>query len=123
MEYALLIHMPEELAESASEPEREEVLAAHRRLQSDSKRSGEFVAAIQLMPTTATTTVRHHGEQSAVLDGPFMETKELLAGFYLLDCESLEEAIEYARRIPTFGCGAIEIRPVAYRELQPGGED
>lgn len=116
MRYALIIYMSEDLADHASESEREAVLDEHRALQSDSKARREFVAAVQLMPSTAATSVRRLGEEAAITDGPFLESKELLAGFYLLDCKSLDEAVEYARRIPTYG-GAVEVRPVAYEEI------
>jgi len=70
-----------------------------------------------LKPTKTATTVRVPKDgQAIVLDGPFAETKEQLAGFYILECRDLDEAIEWAKRIPT-SCkgdsGCIEIRPVA----------
>jgi hypothetical protein len=67
------------------------------------------------MPTTTATTLRKGGEQ-LVTDGPFAETKEQLLGFYVVDCASLEDAIETARLLAqaaTHGTGAYEIRPIA----------
>jgi len=67
------------------------------------------------MPTSTATTVRHQDNQVLVTDGPFAETKEQLAGCYILDCENLHEAIEWASKIPT-ACdgreGSVEIRPI-----------
>ena len=117
MRYALMIHVTEDVCDDASEAERERTMDAHRALQADSKARGEFVATARLMPAATATTVRQRGESCSIVDGPFQETKELLAGFYLLDCESLDVALEYARRIPTFGSGSVEVRPVAWGEL------
>ena len=117
MRYALIIHVPEAGWDDASEAEREQTLEAHRALQADSKSKGEFAAAVRLMPAATATTVHQRGESCTIVDGPFQETKELLAGFYLVDCESLDDALEYARRIPTFGGGSVEVRPVAWGEL------
>jgi hypothetical protein len=68
-----------------------------------------------LAPTSTATTVRvRHGE-TLVTDGPFAETKEQLAGYYIIECENLDEAIEWASKIPTAckgGEGCIEIRPM-----------
>jgi len=71
------------------------------------------------MPTTAATTLRK-GKEAMVLDGPFAETKEQLLGFFIVDCASLEEALETARDLARAnpGTGAYEIRPVAL--FRPG---
>jgi len=75
-----------------------------------------LLAADPLQPTATATTVRTENGRPLVLDGPFAETKEQLAGYYTLDCKDLDEAIEWAAKIPT-GCkggeGCIEIRPLA----------
>ena len=75
-----------------------------------------MLAADPLQPTATATTVRTENGRPLVLDGPFAETKEQLAGYYTLDCKDLDEAIEWAAKIPT-GCkcgeGCIEIRPLA----------
>ncbi len=80
---------------------------------------GEAAAAIMrggaaLYPTTTATTVRVGGDTKEVVtsDGPFMETKEVLTGFYLLDCADLDEAISWASRIPAARTGTVEVRPV-----------
>ena len=75
------------------------------------------------MPTTAATTLRS-GAEPLVIDGPFAETKEQLLGFYVVDCATLEEAIDVARRlmVPRTAAGlssALEIRPISI--FQPGG--
>jgi hypothetical protein len=77
--------------------------------------SGRLVAAEPLHPGHTATTVRLRNGQTALYDGPFAETKELLAGFYLIDAKDLNEALNIAARIPPAKYGSIEVRPV--REL------
>ncbi len=77
--------------------------------------SGRLVAAEPLHPVDTATTVRVRNGQVTLYDGPFAETKELLAGFYLVDAKDLDEALAIAGRIPPAKYGSIEVRPV--REL------
>jgi hypothetical protein len=79
---------------------------------------GKLGPVARLMPTTAATTVRNDREPALVLDGPFAETKEQLAGFYLVDADDLDDAIRIAVKIPAARVGSVEVRPV--RELAPG---
>lgn len=116
MYYALLIHQAEEAWEQTREPERQAALAAHRKLQQDSKERGVFRATARLAHSTAATTLRRRAGDEVLVDGPYLETKELLAGFYILECESLEEALAYARRIPTLG-GGVEVRPIGFHDF------
>ena len=78
---------------------------------------GVLVAAEALQPVDTATTVRVRGGKVTITDGPFAETKEQLAGFYLLDARDLNEALQMAARIPPAREGSIEVRPV--RELAP----
>jgi hypothetical protein len=76
-------------------------------------RSGKLGPAVRLMPTTAATTIRKDRDPPLVIDGPFAETKEALLGFYLVDCVSLEEAVDFAQDLARANPGgAYEIRPV-----------
>jgi len=81
------------------------------------RESGVLVAAEALQPVDTASTVRVRGGRMTVTDGPFAETKEQLAGFYLLDARDLNEAIQMAAKIPPAREGSIEVRPV--RELTP----
>jgi hypothetical protein len=85
------------------------------------KDSGHFITGAPLHPVHTATTVRVRNGQAAVTDGPFAETKEALAGFYLIDARDLNEAIQIASKIPPAQHGSIEIRPV--RELQVDATD
>ena len=78
--------------------------------------AGAFVAGDALQESSTATTVRlpdtpDSSEDAVVTDGPFAETKEQLGGYYVLDCKDLDEALEYAKKIPLFG-GKVEVRPV-----------
>ena len=79
--------------------------------------SGVLIAAEPLHPVETATTVRVRNGRVSVTDGPFAETKEQLAGFYLVDARDLNEAVQIASKIPPAREGSIEVRPV--RELSP----
>lgn len=81
--------------------------------------SGRLLAAEPLHPPHSATTVRMRNGKAALFDGPFSETKELLAGFYLVEATDLDDALEIAARIPPVKYGSIEVRPV--RELNVAG--
>ncbi len=74
--------------------------------------SGHMIAAEALQPVHTATTVRVRNGKASVTDGPFAETKEQLAGFYLVDARDLNEALQLAARIPPARVGSVEVRPV-----------
>ena len=74
--------------------------------------SGHCLASEALQPVATATTVRVRDGKTSVTDGPFAETKECLAGFYMVDAKDLDEAIQIASRIPPARIGSIEVRPV-----------
>ncbi|MES1261339.1 MAG: YciI family protein [Acidobacteriota bacterium] len=71
-----------------------------------------YIGGEALHPTSSATTVRVRDGKLSTTDGPFAETKEQLGGYYLLDCKDLDEAIEYAAKIPGASTGSVEIRPI-----------
>jgi hypothetical protein len=79
-------------------------------------KSGQFKAGHGLQPTPTATTVRVQNGKRVVTDGPFAETKEQLAGYYLVEAKDLDEAIAIAARIPSARIGAVEIRPIIAEE-------
>ena len=85
------------------------------------KTRGAYEAGEALQPTATATTVRVVDGQTVATDGPYAETKEALGGFYLVEAADLDEAIDYASRIPGARRGAVEIRPIF--ELAPSGRD
>lgn len=86
----------------------------------DLRRSGLLVAAEALQPIDTATTVRVRNGRVTVTDGPFAETKEQLAGFYLIDARDLNEAIQVAAKIPPARAGSVEVRPVRELDVQGG---
>ena len=76
------------------------------------RKSGKCIASEALQPTHTGATVRVRDGKVSVTDGPFMETKEVLAGFYLVEATSLEEATRIAAQIPPARVGSIEVRPI-----------
>lgn len=112
MQYILLIYAEERAWESLSEDERHAMYAEYGRLNGELRAQGKLVAGDELQPVATATTVQVRDGQTLVSDGPFAETKEALGGYYLLAAESLDEAIEWAARIPSARVGTIEIRPV-----------
>jgi hypothetical protein len=81
------------------------------------RKSGQLIAAEALESTRTSKTVRLRDGKVSITDGPFAETKEQLAGFYLIDARDFKDAIEVASKIPPTRAGSVEIRPV--RELNP----
>jgi hypothetical protein len=118
MRYMMLIYSHED--ETATPGTLGTVAAAHRVVMEEAHRRGAFCAADPLEPSATATTVRVQDGGVLVTDGPFAETKEQLAGYYILDCEDLDEALAWAAKIPT-GCagsaGCVEIRPI--RQMPP----
>jgi hypothetical protein len=117
MLYAVLCYHAEAAVSAMTGREDEAMMAGIADVKDKLAGEGKLAAAVRLMPTTAATTVRE-GREMLVLDGPFAETKEQLLGFYVIDCASLEEAIEATRRLaePRIAAGltgALEIRPIA----------
>jgi hypothetical protein len=110
MRYALLVCFDENT--ELSEEDNERLEAEFMGFQEEMEARGVLVSRERLRPTSLSTTVRVRDEGLVVADGPFAETKEQIAGFYIIECEDLDEAIEIAARNPGARYGTIEIRPV-----------
>ncbi|MDE3191593.1 MAG: YciI family protein [Acidobacteriota bacterium] len=113
MHYLLLIHDDESADNGDLMPE---YTAYTQELQA----SGALVGANQLQPSDTATTVRVRNGEQVVTDGPFAEAKEVLGGYYLIDVDSLDEALEWAAKIPSARYGGIEVRPVVMRRAEVG---
>jgi hypothetical protein len=115
MRYMLLIHMDAEAVATMTREEFEDCVASQAPIMDRMAKQGVFVDAAPLQPSTTATTLRLRGDQVALTDGPFSETKEQLAGYYIVDCKDLDEAIAWAGQLPILfrpGWGAsVEIRP------------
>jgi hypothetical protein len=119
MLYAILCYHDEAAVEAWSKAEEDACMAKLGVVQEKLAQQGRLGPVARLMPTTAATTLRKDREPAVVIDGPFAETKEQLLGFYVVDCASLEEALDVARDLGKANPGgAYEIRPL--RLYRPG---
>jgi hypothetical protein len=115
MQYAILCYHQEDVVCSWSREEDDAVMARLAVVQEGLAKAGKLGPVARLMPTTAATTLRKDRDPPLVIDGPFAETKEQLLGFYIVDCASLEEALDIARDLGKANPGgSYEIRPIAF---------
>jgi hypothetical protein len=112
MRFMLLVHHDEEAFGRRSEAERERLLQESVQLAQQLNRSEQYLGAAPLHPTSETTCVRVRDGKPIVTDGPFLETREQIGGYFLIDAKDLEEAIGIAARIPGARIGTVEVRPV-----------
>ena len=112
MRYMALIYTDPGDWESLSQEEQEATLGRYLALSEEARTAGAYLGAAQLAPTGDATTVRLRDQETLVTDGPYAEVKEALGGYYLFDCESLDEALEWAAKIPAAESGAVEVRPL-----------
>lgn len=113
MQYLLMIYEAEELWASKSPAEQSLVMQQHQLLNEKLLADGVSYIGHPLMPTATAVSLRVRGGSRQVTDGPFAETREQLAGFYLVDVPTLARALEYAAMIPDAATGTVEVRPVA----------
>lgn len=109
MKYVLLVHLPESAPDDV-DPEAE--MAAYARLKAELRSEGVWLGGQALRDRSITTQVRVRHDETLVVDGPMVETAEQIAGYYLIDCADLDEAVAIAARVPSARYGAIEVRPV-----------
>ena len=121
MQFIALIYADEGTWEAFTDDERESWYERYRALGREAEEAGVLAGGHELGWTRDATTVRVRSDDTLVTDGPYAEVKEALGGFYVFDCESLDEAVEWAARIPAAEHGAIEVRPVYVdpQEVQP----
>ncbi len=122
MLYAILCYNQEDVVGAWSSDEEACVMEKLSKVQEGWAHQGRLGPVARLMPTSSATTLRKGKDQPLVIDGPFAETKEQLLGFYIVDCEGLEEAIDSAKELSAAnpGTGCYEIRPVMlYNPSEP----
>jgi hypothetical protein len=109
MKYAMLIYPEPGSHESLAEDEYKSVSAEYLALRDDPR----CIGGGHLQPVETATTVRHGGSENLIIDGPYADTKEVLGGYYVFDASNLDEALEFAQRIPAVRLGgAVEVRPL-----------
>ena len=115
MLYAEFCYNNENVTSEWSKEQDDKVMRDLAAVQSKYAEAGKLGPVARLMPTTTATTLRHTHSETIVTDGPFAETKEQLLGFYVVDCASMDEALEFARDLSSANpaAGSYEIRPLA----------
>ncbi len=112
MKYLLLVHHNEDMFKRMPEGTRKEMLEESIQLCHQLAGKGQYIHASPLQPEATGTVVRVQEGKAIVTDGPFMETKEQLAGYFLVDAKDREDAIRIAERVPGARIGTVEVRPV-----------
>jgi len=114
MLYAILCYNDEDAVFAWSKEQEEATMARLIAVQTPLAEAGKLGPVARLMPTTAATTLRKGKNEPIVIDGPFAETKEQLLGFYVVDFETLDEALEFSKELAVAnpGVGSYEIRPL-----------
>ena len=112
MQYILLIHADEKGYAAMPKAQAEAGLAAYAAYTKAMGEAGVLKAGERLQPTSATTVVRSVAGKTAVVNGPYAETREQLGGYYVIDVKDLDEALSWAARCPAIHHGAVEVRPI-----------
>jgi hypothetical protein len=115
MQYILLIYSSEAMWDAKTPEQINAVMGEYGAFTESIVKSGNFKAGEELQPVTAATTVRVRNGKPQVTDGPFAETREQLGGFYLVEADNLDQAIQMAARIPSAREGCVEVRPIMTR--------
>src|SRR6516162_1371192 len=119
MRYLCLIYLDEKQMAGMTEAEMSALNARHLAFNEEILKSGQFVEAEALESAASSTCLKVRNGKVALTDGPYMETKEMVAGFYLLDARDLNEAIQLAAKLPSAPLGTVEVRPC--RNLEVNG--
>ena len=120
MRYMCLIYTNETGDDAATEAEQAATMREYMAFTQEVREKGLMEAGDPLMRTDSATTLRTRNGEIVNIDGPFAETKEQLGGYYILNCENLDQALEYAAKIPAAKHGSVEVRPILEME---GGAD
>jgi hypothetical protein len=112
MQYLFMLYLDESRWNSMTPAEQQQGVAAYRAYTEALQAAGAFKGSNRLQQTNTATTVRVANGKSQVLDGPFADSKEQLAGYFLIDAADLDAALSWAARCPAASHGAVEVRPV-----------
>ncbi|HEY2849785.1 MAG TPA: YciI family protein [Gemmatimonadaceae bacterium] len=112
MKYLCLIYTSEAATATMTKEEGGKMMAEYGAYTEAIKKSGHYVGGNALQPTSTATTVRSRGGKVSTTDGPYAETKEQLAGYYMVEAKDLNDAVQVASRIPGARTGGIEVRPI-----------
>ena len=120
MKYMLLVHHDEDLFGTFSATKQQQMLDESVQLTHQLHADGKYLGASPLRPASTAAVVRVRDRKSFVTDGPFIETREQIAGYFLIDAKDLDEAIGIAARVPGARIGTVEVRPVKEISGLPG---
>jgi hypothetical protein len=112
MRYLCLIYEDEKMWQQLSEADMKEGMAEYNAFTENIKKSGNYVGGEALQPTNTATSVRVRNGKLSATDGPYVETKEQLGGYYLIQAKDLNDAVQVAARIPGARHGTVEVRPL-----------
>ena len=112
MEYLLMLYAEEAGWTNLTKAQQQEGVAAYAAYTEALKKAGIYKGSNRLQPVSSATTVRVTNGKSQVLDGPYVESKEQIGGFYLIDVPDLDSAISWAARCPASSHGVVEVRPI-----------
>jgi hypothetical protein len=112
MKYALLIYGNEQQQAAQSQEDQQRVMMGHFAFMEALGKASANAGGEALEPTNTATSVKHNGGKPLITDGPFADTKEQLGGFYLINAETLDEAIEWAKQLSAIDNSTVEVRPV-----------
>ncbi|HKC39210.1 MAG TPA: YciI family protein [Gemmatimonadales bacterium] len=112
MRYLCLIYGDEKWWDKASEAEKQQGMAEYNAFTENVKKNGNYVGGEALQPTPTAKSVRVRNGKVSTTDGPYVETKEQLGGYYLINAKDLNDAVQVASRIPGAKHGTVEVRPI-----------
>ncbi|MGH7324210.1 MAG: YciI family protein [Candidatus Rokuibacteriota bacterium] len=112
MRYMLFISSDDKAAPPPPKADMESIVQGHMRFAEKLRAAGKMVVSERLRPDSEASRIRVKAGHRQVMDGPFAETKEALGGFYLIECDTREEAVDWAKQIPLREGGFIEVRPI-----------
>ena len=119
MQYMLIITQPETTPPEPGDPGFDENVRVWGDFTREIMQTGVLVSGASLQPTATATTVKFVNDQTSIVDGPFAETKEAFAGYYLVNVPDLDAALDWAKRVPV-GDGSVEVRPIAMMPAADG---
>ena len=120
MSQFMLLLYAEQTDDPTEQARRDAEMPAWVQLYDSLRDEGVLVSTGRLFPVDVATTVRERGGETEIVDGPFAVTKEFLAGYYLLECADLDEALRHAQRVPLRRYGSVEVRPLMDDPLSAG---
>ena len=115
MKFILLIYHDEGQWERSTDADHQKMYGEYGRLREELQAKGQFLSGSQLQSSRTATSIRLRDNKELVTDGPFAETHEQLAGFFLIEASNRNEAVAVAKRIPSARMGTIEVRPLVER--------